>query len=77
MQRELEEWGGAVRLPSWLRRLLRRADSAPDTPERAHEARTGGGQSAGGGHPADPTDGAPVEVLGRGALSDLYRERRR
>jgi hypothetical protein len=77
MRREPEEWGGAVRLPIWLRRLLRRADPAPDTPERAHEARTGGGRSAGGGHPADPTGGAPVEVLGPGSLSDLHRERRR
>jgi hypothetical protein len=76
MREEPEEWGGAVRLPRWLRRLLRRADPAPDTTERAHEARTGGGQSVGGGHRGDPTEGAPVEVLGQGALSNLYRERR-
>jgi hypothetical protein len=34
-----EEWGGEVRLPGWLRRVLRRPDPAGDTPERAHEGR--------------------------------------
>ncbi len=34
-----EEWGGEVRLPRWLRRLLRRREPEDDTPERAHEAR--------------------------------------
>ena len=38
MSRELQPWGGDVRLPGWVRRLLRRP-SAPDTPERVHEAR--------------------------------------
>jgi len=38
MPRELQPWGGEVRLPNWLRRLLRRP-SPTNTPERAHEAR--------------------------------------
>jgi hypothetical protein len=36
-QRELEPWGGDLRVPSWLRRLARRPAST-DTPERAREA---------------------------------------
>ena len=39
MTRELEPWGGDVRLPRWLRRLLRRPEDVGDTPERAHERR--------------------------------------
>ena len=39
MPRELEPWGGELRLPSWLRRLLRRPDGPGDSPERAHEGR--------------------------------------
>ena len=38
MARELEPWGGEVHLPRWIRKLLRRPDSA-DTEERAHERR--------------------------------------
>ena len=39
-QRRDEAWGGEVRMPAWVRRLLRRpASAATDTPERAHEAR--------------------------------------
>ena len=32
MTRELEPWGGDVRLPRWLRRLLRRPEDVGDTP---------------------------------------------
>jgi hypothetical protein len=39
MAREQEDWGGEVRLPGWLRRLLRRPDPEEPTPEVAHEAR--------------------------------------
>jgi hypothetical protein len=73
MGREPEEWGGPVRLPDWLRRLLRRpAAVGENTPERTHEARTGQGQmsNAPGGGPVD-------SVLGHGALADLHRERRK
>ena len=35
---ELQPWGGEVKLPSWLRWVLRRP-SPSDTPERMHERR--------------------------------------
>ena len=38
MSRELEPWGGDVKVPAWIRRLLRRP-APTDTPERIHEAR--------------------------------------
>ena len=38
--RQQEEWGGEVRMPRWLRRMLRRPAPLDDTPEGAHEART-------------------------------------
>ena len=38
--RQQEAWGGEVRMPRWLRRMLRRPAPAEDTPEGAHEART-------------------------------------
>jgi hypothetical protein len=37
MARELEPWGGEVRLPAWMRRVLRRPPEPEDTPERAEE----------------------------------------
>ena len=40
MPRELEPWGGEVRMPRWLARLLHRTPDTPDTAdtaERAHE----------------------------------------
>jgi hypothetical protein len=62
-----EAWGGEVRLPRWLRRLFRRAESPGDTPEGAHEKR-------------NPQDGPSVfENANRaavGPLTDLYREDR-
>jgi hypothetical protein len=36
-QRELEQWGGEVHLPRWLRRLLRRPEPPGDTPEHDSE----------------------------------------
>ena len=39
MTRELEPWGGEVRMPALLRRVLRRAPVPEDTPERVHERR--------------------------------------
>ena len=38
MPRELEPWGGDVRVPRWILRLLRRP-VPEDTPEREHERR--------------------------------------
>jgi hypothetical protein len=68
MAREVEPWGGEVRLPRWLRALLRRQPDAGDTPERAHER-----------HQARQPDKSVAEVADRaavGILSDLYREGR-
>jgi hypothetical protein len=69
MPRELEPWGGDVRLPRWMRRLLRRPAAHGDTPQRAHERHKGD-------HPeksvARAADRAAV-----GPLSDLYREGRK
>jgi len=39
MPGEPQAWGGDVRLPGWLRRLLRRPPEAANTPEAAHERR--------------------------------------
>ena len=39
MPRELESWGGELRMPGLLRRLLRRPAGPGDSPERIHEAR--------------------------------------
>ena len=62
-----EAWGGEVRLPRWLRRMLRRDEPPEDTPEGAHEKRK-------------PQDGPSVfENANRaaaGPLTDLYREDR-
>ena len=67
-QHELEPWGGEVRLPRWLRRVLRRPDAAEDTPERAHERR----------QPQD--DGVSVlenaDRAAAGPLTQLYLEGR-
>jgi hypothetical protein len=37
--RELEPWGGEVKMPRLIRWMLRRPEDPGDTPERAHEAR--------------------------------------
>jgi hypothetical protein len=39
MPKELERWGGELRMPGWLRWLLRRGPAPDDTDERAHERR--------------------------------------
>lgn len=39
MRRELEPWGGELRTPWLVRRLLRRPAEPEDTPERVHERR--------------------------------------
>ena len=39
MPRELEPWGGELRMPGWLRWMLRRGPAPEDTTERAHERR--------------------------------------
>jgi hypothetical protein len=62
-----EAWGGEVRMPRWLRRILRRPEPPGDTSEAAHEA----GKPQAGASVAQNADRAAV-----GALSDLYREGR-
>lgn len=37
MGRQLEEWGGEVRLPAWLARLMGRPQPVDDSPERQGE----------------------------------------
>ena len=39
MPRELEPWGGELRMPKALRWLLRRGPAPEDTPELVHERR--------------------------------------
>ncbi len=66
-QRKQEEWGGEVRMPGWLRRLLRRPEPVADTPEAAHESRKGG---------PDTSVAKNAERASIGALGDLYHEGR-
>jgi hypothetical protein len=66
--RELQAWGGEVRLPRWLRRLLKRPEPPEDTPEAAHEKRKARPDRS----VAESADRAAV-----GVLSELYREGRR
>ena len=68
MARELEPWGGDVRLPRWLRSLLRRPPDPPETPELAHERRRSQ-------QPSNSVTGA-ADRAAVGPLSDLYREGR-
>ena len=65
--RPQEAWGGEVRTPRWLRRMLRRPEPLGDTPEGAHEARK---------PQAGPSVGTNADRAAVGALSDLYREGR-
>ena len=68
MARDLEPWGGDVRLPPWLSRLLD-AHQKPVIPlERVHERRQ-----------AQQPDKSVTEAADRaavGPLSELYREGR-
>jgi hypothetical protein len=65
--REQEAWGGEVRMPRWLRRMLGRPEALGDTPEPAHEKR----KAKPGRSVAENADRAAV-----GVLSELYREGR-
>jgi hypothetical protein len=68
MARDLEPWGGDVRMPRWMRRVLRRPEGPGDTPERARERHRGDGTNR---SVAEAADRAAV-----GPLSELYREGR-
>ncbi len=65
--RQLEPWGGDVRMPRWLRRALRRPEPFADTPEAAHEKR----RPAAGASALQNADRAAV-----GVLTELYNEGR-
>jgi hypothetical protein len=66
-KRELEEWGGEVRVPRWLRRVFRRPDPPGDTPERGSEWRP---------PDAESTVTQNANRAASGALVDLYNEGR-
>lgn len=68
MAQELEPWGGDVRLPRWIRRLICRPEDPGDTPERAHERYKGQ-------QPHRSVAGA-ADRAAVGVLSELYREGR-
>lgn len=68
MARELEPWGGEVRIPRLLRRLTRRGEDPGDTPERAHERRKG--------EQPQKSVAAAADRAAVGILSDLYAEGR-
>ena len=38
-RRELQPWGGGLKMPRFIRRMLRRPKDPGDTRERLHEAR--------------------------------------
>ncbi len=68
MARELEQWGGDVRLPGWLRRLLRKPPPPGDSPERTRE-----------GPPSQPTVsvGENADRASVGVLTEMYHEGRK
>lgn len=68
MARELEEWGGEVRVPGWVRRVLRRPPPPGDTDEcRAERPAKAPG----------PTVGQNTDRAAAGAVTDIFWEGRR
>jgi hypothetical protein len=65
--RQQEAWGGEVRMPRWLRRLVRRPEPLGDTPEGAHEARK---------PQPGPSVGQNADRAAVGVMSELYHEGR-
>ena len=68
MPRELEPWGGELRMPRALRWLLRRGAAPEDSPERIHERRN-----------QETSTVTPLMNLDRavfGAFSEAYPDRR-
>jgi hypothetical protein len=63
MPRELEPWGGDVRLPRWIARLLHRKPDTTDTPERAHER-----------HKPEYSDRTVLENVDRAAMFGAYTQ---
>ena len=69
MARQLEPWGGEVRLPRWLRSLLRRPPDAEDSPARIREQ-----------HQRQQPEKTVMEAADRaavGPMSELYRDGRK
>jgi len=69
MPRELEPWGGELRMPNWMRRLMGRGRAPEDTPELIHERRN-----------AETTTMTPLMNLDRavmGPWSEGYPDQRR
>jgi hypothetical protein len=64
-----EAWGGEVRMPGWMRRLLRRPDDPGPTPEAAHEARKP--------PPSATSVAANANKAAIGPLGEIYHEGRR
>jgi hypothetical protein len=65
--RQQEAWGGEVKMPRWLRRMLRRPEPPEPTPEAAHEAR----------NPASgPSVGQNADRAAVGPMTELYHEGR-
>jgi hypothetical protein len=68
MPRELEPWGGELRMPGWLRRVLGRGAAPEDTPELVQERRN-----------AETTTMTPLMNLDRavfGPWSESYPDER-
>ena len=68
MPRELEPWGGELRMPRALRWLLHRGPAPDDTPELVHERRN-----------AETTTMTPLMNMDRavfGPWSDAYPDKR-
>ena len=69
MPRELEPWGGELRMPNWMRRLMGRGRAPEDTPELVHERRN-----------AETTTMTPLMNLDRavmGPWSEGFPDKRR
>ena len=75
MARELEQWGGEVRVPGWLRRLLRRPDPQESTPEAVAEAR----KAADDARKVHPTASVlkNADRAAMGSLGEIYQEGRK
>ena len=65
--RQQEAWGGEVKLPGWLRRMLRRPEQPGPTAEAAHEARK---------PVAGPSVGQNADRAAAGPMTELYHEGR-
>ena len=65
--RQQEAWGAEVRMPRWLRRMLRRPEPLGDTPEGAHGKRK---------PQPGPSVGQNADRAAVGVMSELYHEGR-